>query len=454
MDYHEFLESKAVRAPMRGLAKLPELPAHLKPHQAYGLAAGLRIGSWGCFYDTGLGKSAIELAFAQLALEASNGRALLMTPLAVARQMAGEAERWGHEARVIREQGDARSGINICNYDRLDKLDPEAFDVIVLDESSILKNFSGKMSRALIAAFRSHRWRMASGATPAPNDHMELGMQSEFLGLMPQVDMLQRWFINDSADTGSWRMKGHAVTDFWDWMASWAVMAEHPRDLGFETPGYDLPPLNVIRHHAEEGAVVVPGSLFADANVSATSLHDVKRQTIGMRAALAGEVVMREPGEPWVIWCDTDYESDALRKALPGAVEVKGSHSIDVKEETLAAFASGEARWLITKPSITGHGLNWQHAARMLFVGRSFSYESWYQAVRRCWRFGQLRPVDCHLIVAAGEDSIGRVIDRKADDHDQMKAEMSAAMRRAIGRSREKRVTYNPTHEGRLPTWL
>ena len=270
---------------------------------------------------------------------------------------------------------------------------------------------------------------------------------------MARDEMLVRWFINDSGDTKSWRLKRHGVSAFFDWMSSWCRMAEHPRDLGDDRPGFDLPALRVHRHRT--AAIDVKGEgLFAGEVLSATTLHDVKRQTIGARAEAAGAVVAAEPGEPWVVWCDTDYESAALAETIPGAIEVRGSHPVERKEEALAAFADGSARVIVTKPSICGFGLNWQHCARVVFVGRSFSYESWYQAVRRCWRFGQARPVDVHLIVAEGEDAIGRVIDRKAEDHKTMKAAMVAAMSRAMGRAATVRVAYDPTHTGRLPSWM
>jgi hypothetical protein len=282
---------------------------------------------------------------------------------------------------------------------------------------------------------------------------MELGQHAEFLGIMRQQEMLVRWFINDTADTGTWRLKGHAVEPFWDWCASWAVMAETPADLGFDGSRFVLPPLRVHRHRAAGDVRAAAGSLFVG-DVSATNMHAVKRQTADARAELVAALVAAEPEQAWVVWADTDYECDALMLRLPDAIEVRGSHSPDRKETSLAAFADGAARVIVTKPSVAGAGMNWQHAARQAFVGRSFSYEAWYQAVRRSWRFGQTRPVDVHLIVAEGEDQIGRVIDRKADDHATMKAAMRAASKRAQGRSSQVSVPYQPKLVGRLPSWL
>lgn len=451
-EYAGFLASKQPRAIASGLANVPPLHAALFPHQRDAVAFGLRQGRWGLFFDTGLGKTLCELEWAKHAAEATNGRALILAPLAVAGQIAREGQAFGFDARVIRDQAEASDGINVCNYDRLDRLDPDAFGAVALDESSILKSFTGKTTQALIRAFSGHRFRMAATATPAPNDHMELGNHAEFLGLMAGQEMLSRWFINDTSTASqNWRLKGHAEEAFWDWVASWARMAETPADLGYDASAYVLPPLNVHRHRAA-GDVRAPAGLLFATELSATNLHGVKRQTADARAQAAAALV--PDGEPCVIWCDTDYEADAIAASVPGAVEVRGSHTPEKKEATLAAFAAGDVRVLITKPAICGFGLNWQHCASMIFVGRSFSYEAWYQAVRRCWRFGQRRPVDCHLIVAEGEDQIGRVIARKSDDHAAMKAAMRAAMRRANSQEALRRAPYTPNHTGRMPTWF
>ena len=452
-DYRAFLDRKRLRAQPTGIEQIPALSSHLFPFQQEAVAFGLRAGSWGCFFDTGLGKTRTQLEWATHAAGASNGRALLLAPLAVARQIEAEGLACGYQVRVVRSQDDCGEGINVCNYDRLHLLEPDSFGAVSLDEASIPKHFGGKVATALIETFSGHRFRCVATATPAPNDHTELAQHSSFLGVMSRDEMLVRWFINDSGDTGSWRLKGHAVTPFFDWMSSWARMAEHPRDLGDDVPGFDLLPLRITRHQAVEPETPIMGGLFGG-DVSATGIHDLKRQTIDSRARVLADLVTSDPSEPWIIWCDTDYEADALLALMPDAADVRGSQSIEKKEATLAAFADGTIKRLISKPSVCGFGLNWQHCARVAFVGRSFSYESWYQAVRRCWRFGQKRPVQVHLVVAEGEDAIGRVIDRKADDHAKLRAEMKAAMARATGRTSARKVAYDPTYQGRLPSWL
>jgi hypothetical protein len=449
-EYQSFLASKAPRAQGIGFEPGP-LPDHLFDFQQACVAFAIEQGRTGLYLDTGLGKTRCQLAWASQCLDRSNGRALILTPLAVAKQIEREGLSLGYPVKVIREQSEAKDGISICNYDRLDKLDISEFGVISLDESSVLKNFSGKTTQSLIAAFQDHRFRMAATATPAPNDHMELGNQAEFLGIMPAQEMLMRWFINDTAEASqSWRLKGHAEEDFWDWMASWARMAQSPSDLGFDDSRFALPPLNIQRHKSL-GSVKPIDGLFAD-DVSAINMHAVKRQTSAARADAAASLLDKD--NAWVIWCDTDYEADALLDRVTDAIEVRGSMPIDRKEENLEAFSTGQARVIITKPAIGGLGLNWQHCHNMIFVGRTFSYEAWYQAVRRCWRFGQKHPVNVHIIVAEGEDQIGRVIDRKADDHSRMKAAMALAMQRAVNRHRSVKINYEPKHHGRLPQWL
>lgn len=451
-NYQSFLASKAHVALASGF-RPKALPSHLSDFQQACVAFNIEQGRAGLYLDTGLGKTRCQLEWLAQSIEHSNGVGLLLTPLAVAKQIEREASALGYEARVIREQSQAKDGINIINYDRLDKIDPDAFGAVSLDEASIIKNFNGKVSGALADAFRGHRFKLCATATPAPNDHMELGQQADFLGIMSGNEMLMRWFINDTAEASQkWRLKKHAEQDFWDWMASWSRMAQSPEDLGFDGSAYQLPSLNIIRHKAI-GSNIKPedGSLFMN-DVSATNMHNIKRQTSDSRADVIAEAADND--EPFIAWCDTDYEAASLKARMPYAVEVSGSMPIEKKEENLEAFSLGQARAIITKPSVAGFGLNWQHCHNMGFAGRSFSYEAWYQAVRRSWRFGQKKPVNVHLVVAEGEDQIGRIIDRKSDDHARMKKAMAIAMQRNVGRSMARPVKYNPTHKGELPSWL
>jgi len=443
---------------MRGLASVPELSGHLFDFQRQCVAFALQAGPNGQFLDTGLGKTMVQLEYLEHARQEVGGRALLMTPLAVAKQIEREAEKFGYPARVIRDQSESRDGINILNYDRLHLIEPQSFGAVALDEASILKSFTGKQSRALIQAFDGLRFKMVATATPAPNDHMEIGPYAEFCEVMNSNEMLSRFFINDTQEASQkWRLKRHGVDAFWDWMASWCRLAQLPSDLGGDDTGFVLPPLNVVRHKAAENAPTVTGGLFGDEVVSATNLHQIKRATANKRADIAVELATASRTTPWVIWCDTDYEADAILESfdgMVGVVEVRGSMTPERKESALESFALGDSWCMVTKPAVAGYGLNWQHCANTVFVGRSFSYEAWYQAVRRFWRFGQKNTVNVHLVVAEGEDSIARVIDRKADDHDSMKAAMRAAMKRNAGRSSARKVEYQPNFKGSIPSWL
>src|ERR1017187_4645300 len=307
-EYAKFLESKTLVAHDRGIKKIPHLAPHLFAFQRHCVEFSLRAGSTGCFLDTGLGKTEVQLEWCQKLIEATNNKALIWTPLAVAQQTKKRADRWGYEARVIREQSEARAGINICNYDRREKIDPSQFDIVSCDEASILKSFTGKTTRAMIESFNGRRFKLVATATPAPNDHMELGNYAEFLEIMAANEMKSRFFINDTSTASQeWRLKGHAVSAFWDWMTSWARMAEKPSDLGDieDDAKFVLPPFNVVRHRARESRISNElADMFGAPIMSATKLHDVKRQTSDARAELAGSLIAAAKNDPWLIWCD------------------------------------------------------------------------------------------------------------------------------------------------------
>lgn len=453
--YLDFLARKAVRAPERGMRRIPSLNAALRGDQAEVTAFLLRIGSGAAFLDTGLGKTFIALEWGRCVVEHANKPVLMLAPLAVAPQHAKEAARFGIKAKVCRSQTDVEAdAINLANYERLHLFDPAAFGGVVLDESSIVKSFTGVTTRKLMSAFAATPFRLCCTATPAPNDHMELGQHSQFLGVMPSNEMLARWFIADQSEMGRYRLKRHGVRPFWSWVASWARCMSRPSDLGYPDDGFDLPPLDLIKHEVRSDLTIDAGdALFRTVEMSATSMHKEKRLTTDARADLIADLVAAEPGEPWIIWCDTDYEADALTARIAEAVEVRGSMPVERKEEGLVAFTEGRCRVLVTKPSIAGHGLNWQHCARMAFVGLSFSYERFYQAIRRCWRYGQTRPVKVHVAMADTESALWQNVSRKADDHAGMKAQMVAAMRRE-SESRLVKLNYQPTIRAQLPAWL
>jgi superfamily II DNA or RNA helicase len=452
--YHEAIAKKRISFEARGFEPGALHPS-LKPHQAHCVDFAVRTGCSALFLDTGLGKTLCALDWARMVTERTNKPVLMLAPLAVAQQHQREAERFGLDAKAVREPHEIKGPRTyITNYDRLAKFDADQFAGVVLDESSILKSFTGKTTRLLIETFASMPYRLACTATPAPNDHTELGQHADFLGVMESPEMLSRWFLADQTQMGRYRLKRSAVRPFWDWVASWGRCIAKPSDIGLSDDGYILPELNMRRHVVEADRSVDTGEfLFRIPDMSATSIHKEKRLTKDARADVIAELVAKEGGESWVIWCDTDYEADALADRIKDAIEVRGSMSAELKEERLVAFSTGQARAIITKPSIAGFGLNWQHCARMAFVGLSFSYESYYQAVRRCWRFGQGRPVNVHVAMADTERAIWDVITRKTDDHGAMKTEMTAAMKRA---SKQSGVLqdYLPTQKMRVPEWL
>jgi superfamily II DNA or RNA helicase len=455
-DYYALLTRKKRQAEMRGLRSVPPLNPAMFGYQSDVTDYLLRAGRGAAFLDTGMGKSLISLEWGRVFVEYTNKPVLMLAPLAVGPQHEREAARFGIEAKYIRAPEEITGpGIWISNYERLHLFDPTMFGGLILDESSIVKSFTGKTSRALIAFGESVPYRLAATATPAPNDYMELGQHSAFLGAMASNEMLARWFTADQSEMGKYRLKKYGISDFWSWVASWARMASRPSDLGHSDEGFLLPKLNQDLHYVEvdltEGRG--DGELFRAVNTSATQIHQEKRRTAGARAERIAELVANEQSEAWVIWCDTDYEADELNARIPGSVEVRGSMPLEMKEERINAFSSGEIRHLVTKPSVAGFGLNWQHCARSAFVGLSFSYEAYYQAIRRLWRFGQQRTVNVHIAIAETEGVIWHTIQRKARDHEQMKREMNAAMRRTILES-EVKVPYRPTVTAKLPGWL
>lgn len=452
-QYRTFIASKGVASHRAGFVA-KSIPDRMFAHQRAATEYAIEKGRAALFLDTGLGKSGCEAVFADEARRETNKPSLILTPLAVAKQMQRECEAFGIEARVVRDADDVWSGVNIANYERLSKLDVTQFGGVVLDESSILKSFAGATKRALVEAFRDTPYRLAATATPAPNDHIELGTHAEFLGIMGSMEMLCRWFINDTSTASQdWRLKGHATADFWAWVASWARAASLPSDLGGDDTGFILPPV-VHRLHTvgvDLTEDVDQGMLFRIPDNSATSIHKEKQRTLSERVAQASEIA-NGTTDAVIVWCERDDESDALTKAIPDAIEVKGSMDADKKERALEAFTLGERRVIVTKPKLAGFGLNWQHARTQVFASLSHSYEQYYQAIRRSWRYGQTGQVVCHVVIAETEHGIWRNVQRKAADHDRMKRAMSDAMRGAQSESHRK--AYKKAPDVSLPNFL
>lgn len=454
-DYLAFLGNKIERADSIGLEQMPEFNANMFPYQQDVLAHHLGVGRAAAFLDTGLGKSIIELEFGRIVAEHTNKPVLMFAPLAVGPQHVREAAKFGIDnVRTVRVPDEIRPGVNIVNYERMHHFSPEGLGGIILDESSILKSFTGKTTRALMAFAESIPFRLAATATPAPNDHMELGQHSQFLGAMASNEMLARWFIADQAEMGRYRLKRYGVRSFWAWVASWARMLSKPSDLGYSDDGFILPGLCEQVHHVEHDITSdVDGELFRLPDTSATKIHAEKRLTAVDRAEKVAEIASGMPNEPIVIWVETDYDADAVRRALPEAMEVRGSMSADEKEARLVSFSLGNERVLLTKPKIAGFGLNWQHCAHTIFGGLSFSYEQYYQAVRRFYRFGQTREVNAHIVMGWAEAAAWKIVQRKATEHRQMKQAMQQAMREAC-EVRAVKLNYQPDVPVQLPKWM
>lgn len=410
-------------APPVGIAETPPLSDVLFPFQRDIVAWALRRGRGAVFADCGLGKTLMQLEWARVVHEVTGKPVLILAPLAVAEQSEREARRFGLPGIYARRPMD--TPVTLTNYELLDHFDLSAYSGVVLDESSILKAYDGATRTAIIEACQSVPYRLACTATPAPNDFMELGNHAEFLAVLTRAEMLATFFVHDGSETQTWRLKGHATADFWRWLASWSVMLRRPQDLGYDGTGYDLPPLTV--HHEVVGATAWEDTLFAMDALTLQERITARRETILERATRTAELVNSTPG-PWVVWCGLNAEADAFRKLCPDAREVRGSDDYEVKRQTLADFSDGKIRVLLTKASIAGHGMNWQHCAQMAFLGVSDSWEQYYQAIRRCWRFGQGSPVHVYVIASDREGQVVQNLSRKDQQAAQLAGELISHM--------------------------
>lgn len=426
IPYSDFIAKRKARSHETGPNVDPDDLHHsLMPFQRDLVVQAARVGRFALWADTGLGKTRMELEFARVVAD----RSLIVTPLAVAEQTVAEAAKIGIDARYVRDESQvSRPGIFVTNYEMVTRFDPERFGAVVLDESSILKQSDGKTRARLIEHFQHVPFRLAASATPAPNDPEELTSQAEFLGQMTRTNMLAAYFIHDQ---DGWRLKGHAYQPMIEWMTTWAVAIRRPSDMGYADDGYILPGLEIIPELVDVEIEPAPDELFALTIGGVSGRSRIRRDTLEARVARAVELVAAEPDEPWILWCGLNAESDALTAAIPGAVNVEGSMSPEDKASRLLAFANGDIRVLVTKPSIAGMGLNFQVAARMAFVGLSDSYESYYQCIRRCYRYGQSRVVHAHIVLSAIEAQIAENVARKETQANRIVEGMIQALRRS-----------------------
>jgi len=439
MDYDKFLENKEIIDIETGFS-VDALNPMLFDFQAVIVRWALRRGRAGIFADCGLGKTPMQLEWANQINLKYNEPILILAPLAVSKQTRREGVKFGTYVKICESQDDVINGINITNYEKLHKFNPKHFVGIVLDESSILKSYTGKFRNTIIESFANTRYKLACTATPAPNDFMELGNHSEFLNILTRPEMLSTFFINDASDTGKWRLKSHGQHKFWEWLCSWSVMITKPSDLGFDNEKFILPEINIEQVDIKMGHPLA-GKLFVEPARTLSERRSARKQSIDEKAKKILDLTQSNNG-PWLIWCDLNYESEVISKMIPDAIEITGSNKNEFKERSMLNFSDGRIRILVTKPKIAGHGMNWQHCNNVVFMGISDSYESYYQAVRRCWRFGQEKKVNVKIIVSDLEGNVVDNIKRKEHDALIMRREMVNNMKNIS----KKEVLSSDTH--------
>jgi hypothetical protein len=426
-NYEDFVAGK--RRAEVGTGHQPgELNPHLFDFQHAIVSWAVRRGRAAIFADTGLGKTLMQLSWADEVASHTNGAVLILAPLAVSEQTIEQGSTFGITVRRVPHGGSPDApGVWITNYERMDAIDFGGLHGLVLDESSILKAHDGKTRTRIIESAQGVPYRLSCTATPSPNDFEELGNQCEFLGVMTRTEMLATYFVNDTGDTGTWRLKGWGASKFWEWMGTWAVVLRNPSDLGFDGSRYVLPAPQYLEHVVETDPL--GNDLFSRPAQTLTERRQAQRASIEQRCRALADVVNSESSEPWLIWCHLNDEAELLQSLIPGSINVQGSDSAEYKAEQMMAFSRGTLRVLISKPKICGFGMNWQHCARMAFVGLDDSFEKFYQAVRRCHRFGQKRSVQVHLFTAENEGQILLNLKRKEEQHHEMSANMIEHMK-------------------------
>ncbi len=457
-EYNEFLADKFRLIPSAGIEAASAMPDSLfKPHQQALVKWALKKGRSAIFADTGLGKTRMEIAWAETAARETGKPILILAPLAVAAQSVREAERLSIAMNHCRSDSDVRDGLNIINYDRLHLIDPERFGGVVLDESSCIKHQTTKTFTTLLEMFEDTPFKLCASATPAPNDWTELGTHAQFLGICSVSEMLSEFFVHDGAETQVWRLKGHARKAFWKWVSGWGAMVRRPSDLGFDDTGYVLPPLTVKECIVGSTLQAADGRLFAMEASTLSERRDARRASLTERVHACATAINAHDGQE-LVWCDLNAESEALAAAIDDAVEIRGSDDSDKKERALLDFAEGRVKRLITKPSIAGWGMNFQRCYRQSFVGVTDSYEAYYQAVRRCYRFGQTMPVEVNIYISEFEGPVLANLRRKEADAEAMASALSAETKQAVlesvfGTARQTN-TYNASRNVKAPSWL
>lgn len=446
-SYKQFLENKQQSAkPVGFKVKEKDLPESLFNFQNASVRWALRIGRAALFFDVGLGKTSMQLSWADAVVKKTDKPVLILAPLIVGPQTCREAIKFNIPNVQIAESKDdiKEPRVYVTNYHKLHRFDVSAFSGVALDESGILKSFTGSTCQTLIQSFSETPYRLACSATPSPNDHEELGNHAEFLGVMTRTEMLATWFLHDSANTGDWRLKGHAEKDFWEWVASWAMVCRKPSDLGFEMAGYDLPKLNIIEHVIDT-ELKQDGRLFAVPEETLEGQRKARRQTMSARITKAAEIVAKDDRQ-CVIWCELNDEGDEVEKAIPDCVQIAGRDTDEAKENRMIGFLDGEHKCLVSKAKICGFGVNMQICSKTIIVGATHSFEQFYQLIGRFRRFGQTKEVDCHVITSDLEYSIFQNVKAKWAKHDEMFGQMvkytSKINRESLGETKKMSDHY------------
>lgn len=457
MTYTEFLIQKTKRTLPTGIERSVKNQS-LFEWQKKIVEFALKRGSAALFEDTGLGKTAQQLVWAEEIYDYTKKPVLIVAPLAVSAQTKREAEKFNIQVpvEIVRDAASVIDGINITNYEILNHFNADVFSGVVLDESSILKAYMGKTKRMIVETFKNTPFKLACTATPAPNDLMELLNHAEFLNIMKSSEALSIWFIADQSESGHYRLKGHAERDFWDWVATWAICMDKPSDIGYSDDGYILPPLNVKDEIVKTDWFEADGRL-RDIQTSATGFYKEKAYTAPLRVEHTVEILNRYPNEQFVIWCDTNDEANRLKAAIPECVEIRGSDKPEKKERAAIDFVNGDIRVLVSKSEIFGFGLNFQNCHNTIFCGMNYSFEGYYQAVRRFHRFGQTSQVNVWRVMGDTEHNILSTIERKEQMKKNMQKSMSASMKDAqisnLKGLREFKISDSKKKYD-IPTWL
>ena len=455
-DYNLFLKEKEEKRIDSGFeVKDKELNSNLFDWQREIVKWCLKKGKCALFEDTGMGKTIQQLSWAEAIVNHTKGKVLIVAPLAVSKQTAKEAEKFGIKVNIIEEEKDIQDGISVTNYEKLHKFDLSQFIGVCLDESSILKSYSGKTTMELIDTFRYTPYKLSCSATPSPNDYTELGNQAEFLNVMTMSEMLATYFINDASHGNGWRLKGHSEIEFYKWITEWAILINNPSNLGYDGTKFILPKLNIHKIILESDTWETD-TLFAIPAETLGERREARKSTIPQKIEKIKELV--KSMDSCLIWCDFNYESEELKKAIPEGYEIKGSDNPEYKEKGMTGFSDGDVKILISKPSICGFGMNWQNCNNMIFCGLSDSYEQFYQAIRRCWRFGQTKEVNVYVIISDKETNMLENIKRKEIQHQKMSKNMieimSAMTVAELNNKSVKDTRYLPSTVMQLPSFI